>query len=110
MNKLKKLFSYSKNIPNSVRIASFLWLFPTIFSILVIPYIIVKGLNLDLVLYTAFMGISGLLISYGLSHLKRWAVYLFGAIIVLSFFITGAGSTLFLIVFLFLLPHWRKFN
>ena len=92
---MSNLFSYHADTPTEVRIASRLWLFPTVFSVLAIPYIIIEDLGTKLLLYTIFIGISSFLISYGLSHLKRWSIYLFGALMAISLFIIGGTSILF---------------
>lgn len=101
-----KHFLYPPAIPLEVRIASLLWLVPTVFSLWALPQIITDDLGTVLLLYTTFLGISGLFISYGLSHLKRWSIYLFAAVMI----ILGGASIVFLIAFIFVLRHWKKFN
>jgi len=110
MNKLKYFFSYHPDIPFGIRRVSFLWLFPSVFCFLAIPYIIIEHLGEELLFYVVFIGISGLFISYGLSRLKRWSIYLSGLVLIISSFISREISILFLIAFIFVVLHWKKFS
>lgn len=96
----KKIFMYDPRASHITRIISFFLLFPStgIFAgiPLFIQEVIIEGKNemAATYLYAIGIGILSLLISYGLSHLKKWSLFLYGVFIIIIFLITR-GTILF---------------
>ena len=115
---LKRIFTYHPETPVLVRIISFLFLLPSVggLGILLLTFLILSGdikqnYNFGF-LYIYIWMITTLILSYGLSHLKRWSLYLFGILLIIVFLKNNLimFGPIGLIGFVIVLIYYKKFR
>jgi len=104
-----KIFSYHPDISSRLRFISFAFLIVAICSFFATPFFMAGKMDIKFIL---FVGILSLLISYGLSKLKRWSVYLIAIAVFISIFIVKLVeiSIIFSLAFFVVIFDWKKLN
>lgn len=110
------LFSYAPNLPISIRIVAFLLLLGGIGMIVVaaMDFFITEDTTEETFymppLFLVVLGIFYLVLSNGLARLKKWAFYLYAAVVLIGFLINPFGSIIALILFAFVFVNRKRFN
>ncbi len=109
MNLFKNFFSYHSNIPPRLHFISLAFLFIAVCSFFATPFFMTEKIDIK---YILLLGIISLLISVGLSKLKRWSAYLIVTTIVISFFVIKLVeiTIIFLLAFFIVMFYWKKLN
>jgi hypothetical protein len=115
---LGRIFMYHPEAPKSVRIIAFLLLFQSMGGLGILGWIYlfligeIQKKDFNTFLFVLIWMIGTLILSYGLSHLKRWSLYLSGALLISIFVFTKYiyFGPVGLIGFVIVLNHYKKFS
>ncbi len=110
---------YHPEISYPTRVISIAWLFPIVGFLALIPIlvddVILKG-QIEVLMgdygYILVLGVGSLFLSYGLSHLRKWSLFLFPALLLFLFIATGGIylGPMGLIGYLIVLMDYKKFR
>ena len=117
---LGKVFLYHPDTPYLVRMVSYFWLYIsagglliTVVTIVFLIKEVVLGNNIELEVYQIYsivMGVGGLSLAYGLTHLKRWSLFLYAAIIIFMSIMAGGIFIILSLGFIPLIMERKKFG
>lgn len=118
---LRRIFMYHPQASFLTRVISFLWLLPSIggLGILIGISLLIKEVILEskseylgTYIYIIAVGAGGLLLSYGLSHLKRWSLFLYPTLLIFILMIANVIllGLMGLLGFILVLFDYKRFH
>ncbi|MCH8069991.1 MAG: hypothetical protein IID16_12100, partial [Candidatus Marinimicrobia bacterium] len=114
--RLKNFFSYHSNVNTPIRIVSFFYALSGIILVVVglvalVGIVYVKIYFLSIIVIPFLVGgVLNIIISYGLSHLRKWVVYLLGIITVALVLMGNPYFVINLLVFIMVLAYRKRFE